>query len=87
MVNYIQKPREKEMLKNGLCDSYHWDCNWVRSWNGGRQIMDTYITLSILLISSICFIVWLLKNYFKREKKNFHSYDLPLDNKNKWWYN
>lgn len=75
------------MLKNGLCDSYYWDCNWVRSWNGGRQIMDTYITLSILLISAIVFIVWLLKNYFKREKKNFHSYDLPLDNKNKWWYN
>lgn len=49
--------------------------------------MDTYITLSVLLISMIYFVVWLLKNYFAHEKKNFHSYDFPLDNKDKWWYN
>ena len=49
--------------------------------------MDTYVTLSVLLICAIVFVRWLLKNYFKHEKKNFHSYDFPLDNKDKWWYN
>ena len=49
--------------------------------------MDTYVTLSILLILSIFCVVKLLKAYFSHEKKNFHSYDLPLDNKGKWWYN
>ena len=49
--------------------------------------MDTYITLSILLISALSFTVWLLRAYWKQEKKNFHSYDFPLDNKGKWWYN
>lgn len=49
--------------------------------------MDTYITLSILSIGSLWFAIWLLKNYFKKEKKNFHFYDFPLDNKGKWWYN
>ena len=49
--------------------------------------MDTYVTLSVLLISTIGFAVWLLANYYKHEKKNFHSYDFPLDNKDKWWYN
>ena len=49
--------------------------------------MDTYITLSVLVICSLCFVVWLLKQYFKEEKKNIHYFDLPLDNKGKWWYN
>ena len=49
--------------------------------------MDTYITLSILLICSIVAVVNLLKAFYQHEKKNFHTYDFPLDNKNKWWYN
>ena len=49
--------------------------------------METYVTLSVLLIVAIVGVVSLLKTYFKHEKKNFHSYDFPLDNKNKWWYN
>ena len=49
--------------------------------------MDTYITLSILLIVGLWGIINLLIAYFKHEKKNFHTYDFPLDNKNKWWYN
>lgn len=49
--------------------------------------MDTYITLSILTICSIVGVVSLLKAYFRHEKKTFHTYDFPLDNKDKWWYN
>lgn len=49
--------------------------------------MDTYITLTILLCGMLSFTVWLLVNYYKHEKKNFHSYDFPLDNKGKPWYN
>ena len=49
--------------------------------------MDTYITLTILLISSFVFMVWLLVNYFKHEKKFFTTLNLPLDNKGKEWYN
>ena len=49
--------------------------------------MDTYITLSILTICGLIGLVSLLKAYFHHEKKTFHTYDFPLDNKNKWWYN
>lgn len=49
--------------------------------------MDTYITLSLLLIIGIVFLVDLLSAYFRKEKKTFHTYDFPLDNKDKWWYN
>ena len=49
--------------------------------------METYVTLSSLLIVAVIGVISLLKIYFKHEKKNFHSYDFPLDNKNKWWYN
>ena len=49
--------------------------------------METYVTLSVLLIVAAIGVVSLLKAYFQHEKKNFHSYDFPLDNKNKWWYN
>ena len=49
--------------------------------------MDTYITLSILLICAIVMVVNLLRAFYKHEKKNFHTYDFPLDNKDKWWYN
>ena len=49
--------------------------------------MDTYVTLSILLICGVTYVICLLKAYFHHEKKNFHSYDFPLDNKDKWWYN
>lgn len=49
--------------------------------------MDTYVTLSVLLICFIIAVVNLLKAFYQHEKKNFHTYDFPLDNKNKWWYN
>lgn len=49
--------------------------------------MDTYVTLSCMLIGMVWFVVWLLKEYFKHEKKFFNSFDYPLDNKGKWWYN
>ena len=49
--------------------------------------METYVTLTILLIVAVIAVFSLLNVYFKHEKKNFHSYDFPLDNKDKWWYN
>ena len=49
--------------------------------------MDTYITLSILSITGLICAINLIKAFYKSEKKTFHSYDFPLDNKNKWWYN
>lgn len=49
--------------------------------------METYITLTYLTVGAFVFVVWLLKNYFSHEKKFFHSFDEPLDNKGKWWYN
>ena len=49
--------------------------------------METYITLTYLLIGALIFVVWLLKNYFAHEKKFLNSFDKPLDNRNKWWYN
>ena len=49
--------------------------------------METYVTLSSLLIVAAVGVISLLKTYFKHETKNFHTYDLPLKNKNKWWYN
>ena len=47
----------------------------------------TFITLSILLIAVFSFAFYLLRADYLHQKKNFHFYDLPLDNKNKWWYN
>lgn len=49
--------------------------------------METYITLSILFICGLTTVICLLKAYFCHEKKTFHTYDFPLDNKDKWWYN
>ena len=49
--------------------------------------METYITLSILTICGLVSVVSLLKAYFHHEKKTFHTYDFPLGNKDKWWYN
>lgn len=49
--------------------------------------MDTYITLSIFLICGVYFVYWLVKSLYEHDKKNFHTYDFPLDNKDKWWYN
>lgn len=49
--------------------------------------MDTYITLTILSLASLFGAIKFFKIYFSHEKKNFHSYDFPLDNKGKWWYN
>ena len=49
--------------------------------------MDTYITLSVLLVCGLIGMIMLVSTFYKHEKKNFHSYDFPLDNKDKWWYN
>ena len=49
--------------------------------------MDTYITLSVLLVSGIWFTVWLIKQHYNHEKKSIKTFDYPLDNKGKWWYN
>ena len=68
-------------------DSRYSDGLSFRYVSGKELIMETYVTLSVLLIVAIVGVVFLLKTYFKHEKKNFHSYDFPLDNKDKWWYN
>jgi len=49
--------------------------------------MDTYVTLSCLLISGIVFVGWLIKQHFSHEKNFFDTLNKPLDNKDKWWYN
>ena len=86
-------------MKNGLDDFNSWHCYWLSVWYGGfkhvyrierkrkEKIMETYITLIYLTVGAFVFVVWLLKNYFSHEKKFFHSFDEPLDNKGKWWYN
>jgi len=52
----------------------------------GGKIMETYVTLSVLLIAGLVGMVTLLRAYFTHEKKTFHTYDYPLKNKDKWWY-
>ena len=76
-------------MRNDLFNSDSRYSDWLsfRYVSGKELIMETYVTLSALLIVAIVGVVSLLKIYFKHEKKNFHSYDFPLDNKNKWWYN
>ena len=49
--------------------------------------MNTYVTLTCLLVIGIIFICWLVNSHYQHEKKNYHTYDFPLDNKGKWWYN
>ena len=49
--------------------------------------MDTYITLTVLLVGMIWLCNWLIHEYFDHEKNSYHFFDLPLDNKGKWWYN
>jgi hypothetical protein len=49
--------------------------------------MDTYVTLSCLLTIALVCAIYVVVSFYKKEKKNFHTYDFPLDNKNKWWYN
>ena len=48
--------------------------------------MDTYITLSILLIFMVWLCVKLLHALFEHDKKSYTSLNLPLENKGKWWY-
>ena len=76
-------------MRNDLFNSDSRYSDWLsfRYVSGKELIMETYVTLSALLIVAIIGVVSLLKIYFKHEKKNFHSYDFPLDNKDKWWYN
>ena len=49
--------------------------------------METYITLTYLLIGACIFVGWLVKTHFQHEKKFLNTFDEPLDNKGKWWYN
>lgn len=48
--------------------------------------METYVTLSVLLVCAGWFVGWLLATYFRKEKKHFDTLNLPLKNKGKWWY-
>lgn len=48
--------------------------------------MITYVTLSILLISAISFLLWLLSNLAKHDHLGKDEYYKPFKNKNKWWY-
>lgn len=50
--------------------------------------MDLYlITLSVLAIIGIITLYIVVSSFFKKEKKNLTTLNLPLDNKSKWWYN
>lgn len=50
--------------------------------------MDLYlITLSVLAVIGIITLYIVVSSFFKKEKKNFTTLNLPLDNKGKWWYN
>lgn len=49
--------------------------------------METYVTLSSLLIAGIVLLVELIKAHYNHEKKFLNFFDKPLDNKGKWWYN
>lgn len=49
--------------------------------------METYITLIYLSVAMVVFLVWLIKNHFQHEKKFLNTFEKPLDNKDKWWYN
>ena len=76
-------------MRNDLFNSNSRCSDWLSFRYVGRKglIMETYVTLSALLVVAVIGVISLLKIYFKHEKKNFHSYDFPLDNKDKWWYN
>ena len=47
----------------------------------------TFLTLSILIVLSIWFIVWLLTVLSKHDKVEYTTLDKPLKNKNKPWHN
>lgn len=49
--------------------------------------MDTFITLSILLILCVWAIIKIFTALWERDKDCYTTLNLPLDNKNKWWYN
>ena len=49
--------------------------------------METYITLIYLTIAAVVFCGWLIKKYYQHEKKFLNTFEKPLDNKSKWWYN
>ena len=49
--------------------------------------METYVTLIYFALGAACFVGWLVYNHFQHEKNFLNSFDKPLDNKNKWWYN
>ncbi len=49
--------------------------------------MDTFITLTVLLIATIWAIVKVYSALAEREKNFSSTLNLPLDNKGKWWYN
>lgn len=77
----------KEISKNGICNLDRWYSAWLRDWNGGGQIMNTYITLFILLGGMIYLLCWLVKQMMDHNYYIEKKIEKPLDNRNKWWYN
>ena len=50
--------------------------------------MDTYITLTVLLVGAVWFLNWLVHEMFDHEYyKNTSTLNKPLKNKGKWWHN
>lgn len=49
--------------------------------------MDTFITLTILLIAIVKLNIFLFQHLIEKDKDSYSTLNLPLDNKGKWWYN
>ena len=49
--------------------------------------MNTFVTLTILLIAIIWAIVKVYGALARHDKNFYTTLNLPLDNKGKWWYN
>lgn len=49
--------------------------------------METYVTLICLALGAAWFVGWLVSNHFHHEKNFLNTFEKPLDNKGKWWYN
>ena len=49
--------------------------------------MDTFVTLTILLIAIVKLNIFLFQRLIEKDKDSYSTLNLPLDNKGKWWYN
>lgn len=49
--------------------------------------MDTFVTLTILLILCVWAIIKVYSSLADHDKDSYTTLNLPLDNKGKWWYN